>query len=83
MKMTVEKQLYVCVDDEPNALMLIDDIESCVNANMSGDRQIMVSVESLDGGIKDGDISPEFIPFATEILEEARKQECCDINIYC
>jgi hypothetical protein len=87
MKMTVEKQLYVCVQDEPNALAILDGIELCVNANMIGDRQIMVSAESLEAGIEagvfNGGIYPELVPLATEILAEAQKQDCGDINIYC
>lgn len=83
MKMTVGKQLYVCVGDEPNALWIIDELESFVNTNMSGDRQIMVSAEALSDALEENNLHAKFVPIATEILEEAQKQECGDINIYC
>lgn len=82
--MTVNKQLYVDLSDDADGLGIIDDLDAAMNANMSGDRQIMVSDESLESALADGDIYyPEHVALATEILEEARKQECGDINIYC
>jgi len=83
MNMSVGKLLYVCVDDEPNGLAVIDALEVAMNANMSGDRQVMVSVESLAEAIGDRQIENRFVPIASEILLEARKQGCGDINIYC
>lgn len=82
MKTNVHKVLYVCVSDEPDALDLIDTIERCFHCHMSGDRQLLLSLEAISDQCDCTSVPEKFKKALAEIEVEGRMADVGDILVY-